>query len=141
MPEEVGRLQEDEEKRAAKKRQAHGKTAPGKTLPTRGGEASGGGEAVDRAGEAVGVSGGGGAGEHRQHHRHADHHDIQGRVLTSRDLSEAERGGGPGCRGAPRSIEYPYRSPNPPSHGGKERDSPSIFFLDREARFMNGPSS
>ncbi len=41
----------------------------------------------------------------------------------------AGSGADPGFPGAPRSIEYPYAATNPPSHGGKGRDSPSIFFL------------
>jgi hypothetical protein len=69
--------------------------------------------------------------EHHQHHEHR-HHDgrrtMRRGVLTSRDLSEAERRGGPGFPGAPRSIEYPYAATYYFLHGGRRRDSPSIFF-------------
>ena len=87
VPEEVGRLQE-EEKRAAKKRERAGKRVD----PTRAG-GEGTGEAVDKAGQAVGVTGGDGVGGGSQHHHQDGRRTTEERVLTSRDLSEAERGG------------------------------------------------
>ena len=99
VPEEVGRLQE-EEKRAAKKRERAGKRVD----PTRAG-GEGTGEAVDKAGQAVGVTGGDGVGGGSQHHHQDGRRTTEERVLTSRDPCQAERGGNPGFSGAPRSIE------------------------------------
>ncbi len=67
--------------------------------------------------------------EHHEHRHHHGRHTMRRRVLTSRDLSEAEREADPGFPGAPRSIEYPYAGTYRPSHGGRGRDSSSIFLL------------